>query len=59
MLKLIFTEPLDSHPKSEIYEPVAVFPEPFIAVIRTVSFISSVQLNIKLTAYAPEFVEFI
>lgn len=55
LAKLSKTDPDDSPPIIERSDPVSVFPEPSIAVRRTVSLASSVPLNAKSTAYAPEF----
>lgn len=47
LLKLRSTDPEDSHPLAERYDPVAALPELFVAVTRTVSFGSSVPLRLK------------
>jgi hypothetical protein len=48
-------EPVDSDQLWEKYEPVAVFPELSIVVMRNVSPTSSVPLRVKSIVYAPEF----
>ncbi len=49
LAKLSDTDPDDSPPLAEANDPVSVFPEPSIAVSKTVSPGSSVPLNAKLT----------
>lgn len=55
LTKLSNTDHDDSPPLAETNDPVSVFPEPSVAVSKTVSAASSVPLKIKLTGYAPEF----